>query len=180
MKTNMMKKISLAGFFCAALLAFNSTITYSQGRFSVGPELSLPIGSFSDGANVGFGGSLRYETPIDANLTWMVTAGYLSYSFKNIPSGFTSSSSIIPVMGGVKYYFTENFNGFYASGALGLSFLKASFTGPSVSVSSSETKFTFAPGIGYHIANIDFSGSFQLVSDANSLNIRVAYVFGAK
>ncbi len=148
---------------------------FAQGRFSVGPELALPMGNFGDAFGLGIGGSARYEGTINDNLNWMATAGYISYAEKN-SSGVTAS--MIPIQGGIKYYFTESFNGFYASGDLGFSIVgaKASFLGQSLS--TSETKFSLAPGIGYHLGSIDISARYQIISDASYLGFRVAYVFG--
>ncbi len=178
-----MKKIILSVVFVGA--AFGAA--FSQGRFSGGLELGLPVGSFADIANIGLGASARYEGVIQNNLNWTGTVGFLSFGGKSITTGFSYGSSlIIPIQGGVKYYFTEGFNGFYASGELGFSV--ATFSTPSVVFfgqtisggSVSETRFSFAPGAGYHLGNFDFSARFQLVSDLNYFNVRAAYVFGGK
>lgn len=177
-----MKKIIFSILF--VVVAFGAA--FSQGRFSGGLELGLPVGVFGDIANIGIGASARYEAPIQDKLNWTGTVGFLSFGGKSI-SGFSyGSSTIIPIQGGVKYYFTESFNGFYASGELGLSI--ATFSVPGFNLfgqtvgggSVSETRFGFAPGIGYHLGNLDFSGRFQLVSDLNYFNVRAAYVFGGK
>jgi hypothetical protein len=164
-----MKKVILSVFFVA--VAFSAA--FSQGNFSAGLELALPLGTFSDAVGIGFGATARYEAPIQDKLSWMGTTGFVSFTGKTITiPGFGSIKSdggtLIPIQGGVKYYFQEASNGFYASGELGV-FI---FTG-----TGSETKFGFSPGVGYRLEKFDFSGRFQIISNANYLGARVAYVF---
>ena len=102
-----------------------------------------------------------------------------------IPFG---TSSIIPLNGGIKYYFSTANGGFYGSAEIGINFLSAyTYTynsgnnGSGYNISkNADARFGLIPGIGYRIDNWDFSGKFNLVSDANYLGLRVAYVFGAK
>jgi hypothetical protein len=178
-----MKKVILSVLF--VVVAFGAAFS-QDGRFSGGLELGLPVGSFGDIANIGFGASARYEAAIQDKLNWTGTLGFLSFGGKSF-SGFSyGSSTIIPIQGGIKYYLTESFNGFYVGGELGFSI--ATFSTPSFSVfgqsvgstSTSSTKFSIAPGAGYHLGNLDFSARFQVVSDLNYFNIRAAYVFGGK
>jgi hypothetical protein len=177
-----MKKIILLVSF--VVFAFGTA--FSQGRFSVGPELGIPIGTLSDVSGIGIGGSVRYEAPIQDKLNWTGTVGFLSFAGKSFFGVSLPSTTLIPIQGGVKYYFTESFNGFYASGELGLAIGSVSvtsvnfLTGQQTSKSETSTNFAFAPGAGYHVSNWDFSARFQLVSNSNYFNIRAAYVFGGK
>jgi hypothetical protein len=168
-----MKKILLT----FAAVACLSIASFAQGRFSVGAELALPQGDFGDGFGTGFGASVRYESPINDNISWMGTIGYIAFGEKD-NSGVTLSQ--IPIMAGAKYYFTESFGGFYAGAELGLSMGKVKFDGGD----DSSTDFGFAPQVGYHLGVIDISARYLIVSydgdDANSVGLRVAYVFGGK
>lgn len=158
-----------------------SVASFGQGRFSGGLELALPMGDFADGVGTGFGVSARYEAPINDNLSWMATAGYLTFGGKS--DTFIDNVSIIPVNAGLKYYFGgESFNGLYAGGELGLNFVsvKTKETDFTESGSASETEFGFAPQIGYQFGNIDISGRYAIVSDADYFGVRVAYVFGGE
>jgi hypothetical protein len=169
-----MKKVLLS---IVAVVAI-SAASFGQGRFSIGPEIALPMGDWSDAIGLGIGGSLRYEGTINDNLNWLVTAGYLSFAEKD-NSGLKFSA--IPVQAGLKYYFTESFNGFYGGVDLGIHALKAKADIDGFgSISASETKFGIAPSIGYHLASVDISAKYQIISDANYLGFRVAYVFGGK
>jgi hypothetical protein len=169
---NMKKVLFTALILCAAMTAF------SQGRFSAGAEVVLPQGDWNDFVSTGFGVSVRYESPINENISWMGTAGYVMFGEKD-DSGL--KISMIPVMAGAKYYFNESFNGFYGGLEAGLVFAKSDVDGGD---SESETEFGFAPQIGYHIANLDFSVRYTLLKvndeDANSIGLRVAYVFGGE
>lgn len=164
-----------------ALIAGSVSFAAAQGRFSVGPEVAIPMGDFGDAVGLGIGASVRYEAPINENLSWMGTVGFISFAKKSIDTGFGDvdlSASIIPIQAGIKYYFTESFNGFYAGAEAGLNLLKAKTSFDGESDSESETKFGFAPQIGYHISMIDISARYQVIADADYFGIRVAYVFG--
>jgi hypothetical protein len=170
-------KISLKSYALAivvTLMAASSAFC----QFSAGVELGLPIGSFSDGSNVGFGGSIRYDGAIQDKLNWTATGGFLSFGIKDLGVGATGSTTMIPIMGGVKYYFTETNKGMYAGADLGLVFASVSVNTGFGSGSVSETKFGFTPGIGYRAGAFDIAARFNLVSDLNYLGIRAAYVFG--
>jgi hypothetical protein len=151
----------------------------AMAQFSGGLELGIPMGTFGDGANLGFGVTARYDAPIKDKLSWTGTIGYLSYGLKG--SGVSGHTSMIPIMGGIKYYFNEANNGFYGGADIGFVPITVSVDVSGFGNSSaSETRFGFAPGVGYRMGQFDFSGRFNLISDFNSFNLRAAYVFGAK
>ena len=170
-----MKKLILLTFLMMAGL----TATFAQGKFSGGLELGFPTGTAADFVGVGFGLSGRYEATIQDKLNWIATAGFVTYSGKDFTyvNPFTGqnqtisggSSTLIPLQGGVKYYFQETDNGFYGSGELGL------FIGTGTGSSS---RFGFSPGIGYRTGHLDFSGRYNVVADFNTFGIRAAYIFG--
>lgn len=163
--------------------------TYAQ--FSAGVELGLPMGNFSDISNIGFGGSVRYEGSIKNKLNWTASIGYLSFSGKtftvnnvSIPFG---NSAIVPITGGIKYYFSGANDGFYGTADLSLNFVSFyvysynSGNGGGYNLASAnESRLGFAPGIGYRTGNWDFSGKFNLISDLNYFGLRAAYIFGGK
>lgn len=167
-----------------ALIAASVSFASAQGRFSVGPEVAIPMGDFGDAVGVGIGGSLRYEAPINDNLSWTGTVGFISFSKKSFDDGFGDeydySASIIPIQAGIKYYFTESFNGFYVGAEAGLNLVKVKVSYLDASATESDTKFGFAPQIGYHIASIDIAARYQVIADADYLGFRIAYVFGGK
>jgi len=170
-----MKKLVLL----LTVIALGTTGLYAQGRFSLGAELALPQGDMGDVVGMGFGGSVRYEAPINENLSWMGTVGFLTFGEKDDSS---VKISMIPVFAGAKYYFNESFNGFYAGAELGISFNSVKVDAFDYDESSSD--FGFAPEIGYHLANIDISARYLIIKvdeeDANSIGFRIAYVFGGE
>lgn len=211
--------IMVAAAACIALTA--GTTMAQNGRFSVGAELGLPMGSFGDGAGIGFGGTLRYEFPLGDKMGLSGTAGYMIFSGKDITvSGggiipdqtFKGSSmGMIPIQAGFKYYFMEAQDGFYAMAELGVHIGMVSgsdYTDPITGItvegeSSSSTNLSYAPSIGYHLANLDFGLRYQLFSQKSEsvtydpltgfptgtesttstgsyIGLRVAYVFGEK
>ncbi len=186
-----------------------SSIAFAQsGRFSLGAEVAIPGGDYGDNAGTGFGASLRYEMPLGDNLGLMGTVGYLTYGSKTVDFGgfgsYKYTNSMIPIMVGAKYYFSEQQNGFYADLQLGLTMLttKSSFEfgGTTTDDSQSASAFTWSPGIGYHLDNLDFgvgyygfsytttvtttfmgvSTSTDVSASGSWIGIRAAYVFGSK
>ncbi len=160
-------------------IAFCAVASFAQGRFSVGAELALPMGDFGDVAGMGFGGSVRYEAPINSNLSWMATAGFLTFGEKD-ESTVTVTS--IPVLGGLKYYFTESFTGFYGGVEAGVAFNSVKVD--AFDYDGSSTDFAFGPQLGYHLGAIDISARYFITKtdeeDTNSVGFRIAYVFGGK
>jgi hypothetical protein len=208
-------KIIMAAAACIALTA--GTTMAQNGRFSVGAELGLPLGSFGDGNGIGFGGTLRYEHPLGDKMGLTFTAGYLTFSGKDvtfdpfpglIPATTIKGSSVgmIPIQAGFKYYFTEAQDGFYAMAELGVHIASVSapdYTDPITGTtieggSASSTNLSYAPSIGYHLANLDLGLRYQLFSQKTTvvepftgtsvsatstsgyIGLRVAYVFGEK
>ena len=209
--------VLVAGAMVLSLVSMNAKAGGADARISIGAELGLPMGTFGDGSSLGIGGSLRYEMPMGDNLALMGTVGFLSFSGKDITSGvpgysYTSKSSLtmIPIQVGAKYYFTEQQNGFYAMAQLGLTLanyknentIDIAGTKTTVSGSASSSGLSYAPGLGYHLASLDFGLSYQLFSQTVSssytnpftgltstvsatstgsyLGVRIAYVLGGK
>jgi hypothetical protein len=166
----------------------------SQGRFSIGAELALPTGNFSDAYNIGFGGSLRYEMPMNDNISFTGTAGYLSFSGKTTDGYTLPNFSSIPIQVGAKYYFQGGQAGFYGAVEVGvhISSFKEEIpvydyaTGnlTYIEQSESETDFSIAPGVGYVMNNWDFGLKYQIISASGGsldyFGVRVAYVLGGK
>jgi len=180
-----MKKLTLLSLFLLV-----GTLAIAQGRFSIGANLALPQGDFGDFVGTGFGASVGYESPINDNLTWNGSVGYLSFGEKD-DSGV--KASIIPILGGVNYYFQgEAMTGFYGGATLGLYAAKSKFEGEelvgfdqngdpifeTVSESQSESEFGFGLKGGYHLPTFDIQLTYNIVNDADFIGIRVAYVLG--
>ena len=192
MKKNL-TKIIMAAAACLVLTA--GTTKAQNGRFSVGAELALPMGDFGDGYGIGFGGTVRYEHPIGDMMGIGLTAGYMTFSGKSVDDGLGGSVdnpnfNMIPAQAFFKYYFQEQQNGFYGMINLGIhhssiktpefEILGVTYGGETVS----STDLSYAPEIGYHLANLDLGLRYQIIATEGSstsyLGARVAYVFGEK
>jgi hypothetical protein len=159
------------------LVMISATASLAQGRWSIGGELAFPQGDFGDFVGAGLGVYGRYEGPINNNLTWMATTGYTHFFEKN---NWTASS--VPFNGGIKYYVNSAFNGFWFGGELGFNIIGVKYHNDGVfnDASDSETRFSFAPQLGYHISNVDFALRYVVIEDFNYISLRAAYVFGGK
>lgn len=178
MKKTILLLVALA-FFCTTAGLNAQTKDKAIGA---GFVVSLPIGTFSDGASTGFGGTAVYEMAFMPQLVGTGSIGYISWGTGSSNVSF----SAVPVAVGVKYFFTPGV-GFYGLGQLGLTFFSWSVDIPSYSVggftfgggsqSASSSEFTFAIGAGYEVPvspkiTLDFSGAFNLISDYNNIQLR--------
>jgi len=184
MKTNVTKFL-FSALFVMSIIALAPQQAKAQ-EWSGGLELGLPTGSFSDGAGLGFGVSGRYEKPFGSKTSWLVDAGLSYFGGKSVAGISLPNWTMIPIQGGVKYYFDEQMKGFYASGQLGFHHLTtSSVTYNGVTIPSlSETDFSFAPGIGYHLDKFDIGLRYQVISASGSsasyFGVRAAYIFPGK
>ena len=149
-------------------------------KFSVGVEAGLPLGDFKEYAKFGIGGSVQGEYAVMESLGLTLNAGFLSFGGKTVDLGGLGSfkygsTTLIPVLAGAKYYFTEKV---YGHAQLGVSFLSYKEDGET----SSSSAFTYAPGIGVMATeNIDILLKYQAATKNGSslsfLGLRVAYTF---
>jgi opacity protein-like surface antigen len=149
----------------------------------VGPLVSLPIGSFGDAANVGFGGTAIFELEFMPQLHGTAQAGYITWGTDADDLSFSG----IPILVGAKYYFMQS-GGVYGHGQLGVTLL--TFDYPEIVTpfgsfggSQSSTEFSFVIGAGYEVQAsesviVDLGAAFNLVSNANHLTFRVGAKFG--
>lgn len=171
-----MKKVIL--FSLIALGIANGVKAQSEQRFkfSVGPELSIPTGTFSNGWSFGIGGTAQVEVPVQQNFNVTGTAGIILYNGKTVGNGLKNTSlSIIPIRVGGKYFFTQ---GVYGAAQLGLGIINRGFG----------TAFAYSPQIGYEFRTnsgkaIDLSFKYDgysaksEVGTLSAFGIRVAYIF---
>lgn len=206
----MKKSIFKVVITTVAVISLSAAAHAQNGRFSLGLEAALPMGDFGDNAGTGFGASLRYEHPLADKLGLTGTVGYITFGKKTVDLGpfgkYEYKNSMIPVQAGLKYYFQEAQEGFYVMAELGVHVFSAKVTVPSYTLlgttipesssTDSKTNLSYAPEIGYHLANLDFGVRYQLFSYETTvsngltttsktttqgyLGIRAAYVFGSK
>ena len=93
-----MKKSLLSIALVLGLVSTTLVTNAQNGRFSVGAELALPMGDFGDAASTGFGGSVRYEYPVNDNIGLTGTVGYLIFSGKTVEIGRASCRERVSVL----------------------------------------------------------------------------------
>lgn len=187
-----MKKLSII----LLILAFVSTVTFAQDKkmgVSVQGALVLPMGDFGDVAEMGFGGTGTFLYNLNKNLSITGTVGYISFSGKDDIGLDDYSFSMIPILAGVRYYFTPDKFKPYVSGQLGIYSTSVSYTMPSYTiggvtfgggeVDASDSEFGFAFGGGFLMPlgtsmNLDVNAAYNIVSDADFLGINVGVNFG--
>lgn len=173
-----MKKVLVVLF---ALMCVVGTANAQQIKLSVGPEVALPMGTFGDLANIGFGGTLRAEYPVAPNMNLMLTAGYLMWGGKDI-LGVKTDYSAIPILAGAKYFFAP---GIYGMAEVGLHMFSTTLKHPLFGeVSGSSSEFGGSAGIGYEAAlsptvGLDLNAKYAFVaSDLSYIAARVGVKFG--
>jgi hypothetical protein len=165
----------------------------SKMSLSVGPDILLPMGTFSDANKLGFGGSVRFQY----NLTPMAAVGgetgYFTWGGKDLGAGISGPSFHgIPIRVFGKYYFMpEGGTRFYGMAELGL-FIGSSgdvtITYPglgSYTVSGgSTTGFNFCPVVGVEIPvsggknAVDISVRYDGISASGGTNGSIAFRVG--
>lgn len=169
-----MKKLFLVLIIAAIATTANAQVTGNKPiLFSLGLEGALPVGDFGDFWSFGIGGTAQGEYKAAEDLGITLNAGYITYSGKELSGVKVPSFGLIPVLGGVKYYFG---GGAYAHGQLGVGIGTDEGQGSS---------FMYSPGIGYMFAP-GFDGLLKYVGlgnegdntgSRNSIGLRLAYNF---
>ena len=174
-----MKKIILFGLIACSFSSNLKAQTDQKFKFSVGPELSIPTGTFSNGWSFGIGGTAQVEVPVQQNFNVTGTAGVILYNGKTVGNGLKNTSlTIIPIRVGGKYFFTS---GIYGAAQLGIGIINR----------GNGTAFAYSPQLGYEFKTnsdkaIDLSLKYDGYSGKNALKegytfsalgIRVAYIF---
>ncbi len=177
--------------FAVLFVAFAvNTNAQSKMQLGIGPFVGLPMGTFGDITELGYGGAVQGELGMGDNLNGTLTTGYLIFGGKSQTIGeFTfdyGDWSVIPVLVGSKYYFAQ---GVYGMVQAGLNF--TSYTnkiplpgGGTIDVSVSDTEFGYGVGLGYELP-MGASGALDLfvkygslASDANFIGFTALYKFG--
>lgn len=151
-----------------------------MGTWEIGAgfESAVPMGDFSNAAEVGLGGIGRFTYLVDPNFALTGQAGYLHFSYKNSTPSTSASANIVPILVGGKYFLSprEVAGRIYLGAELGLYLISTSVTVNNVSGSSSTSKFGIAPvgGVEFPIAdnaNIDAHVNYTTVmTDGSSTN----------
>ena len=181
-------KLMLAGLAVAGA----ATVNAQSPQVSLGVDLGLPMGDFGDVASLLVGPAAGFELPVGDNIGITAQLAYHFVTLKDDAGELFDSYSILPIQAGVKYYFMEQQEGFYAHGQLGVhsSTVKTKDIdlGPLGTIegtSDSNTNFSWAIGAGYQLEKLDIGLRYNSISpdsdiegaSANSyIGLRVAYL----
>jgi hypothetical protein len=143
-----------------------SSRSTSASGFSIGLEAGLPVGENGKIYSSLIGGSLQYEIRPDSDLGITANAGYLNYNIKSKYGG--GSVGFVPLLAGVKYYFTPG------------AFFHAQLGAAIGTKSGQGTSFAYTPGIGFNLSrNFDAEIKYMGISNKGgtipNVGVRVAY-----
>lgn len=169
-----MKKFYL--LLVVVLISSNCLLAQRPG-ISIGGNVYIPVGNWSDIANTGFGGSATYEHPLGRNIMGVIYSGYTYFGSSS--EGF--SWTMIPLVAGAKFYFTPK-QDWYIAALLGASFVTAKTTVLNEELSASSTQFAGNLNFGYEVKTsekgaVDISAGFIYISDLSYFGLRLAYIF---
>jgi hypothetical protein len=181
-----MKKLFIVLF----LLVFVAGTTQAQ-KMGIGIQggVTLPMGDWSDVVSTGFGGKASFLYNLNKKLAISGEFGYFSFGQKEDVYG-DFSWSMMPILAGVRYYFTPKGFRAYVMGKLGVYVANASyevdfgpFLGGKQTYDDSDSEFGFALGGGFlypigKTLNLDVNVGYNIVSDANYLGINAGVLIG--
>jgi hypothetical protein len=168
-----MKKIIALAFIVFSTTSAIFAQSQSGFKFSVGPELGFPTGSFSDSHSFGIGVTGQVEISLQEHLYGTITGGVMSYNGKSSGAGFKyKGTTVVPLRVGVKYFLS---GGIYTALQVGVGFLNNGLG----------TAFAYSPQIGYEFKNkndkkIDATFKYDAYSKdgtIGAIGFRLAYIF---
>lgn len=138
-------------------------------KFSLGAELGVPTGNLNTIYSVAVGATAQADVKIDTDAALTFNTGIIQYVGKKIKNTNFKyrSEALIPLLVGVKYYFSPMV---YGSGQLGTSISTAQNGG---------STFTYIPGVGFKFdERIDLLLKYTGYSgDGGAFGVRLGYTF---
>jgi hypothetical protein len=174
-----MKTLLFIGLLCGVISGAMAQDIPTTSKFSLGAELTIPVGQNGSPYSAGFGASAKYDAPVAKSTFFTASAGYIKFNYSNDIKAVAKQENVkllpapgfIPLKVGIKYYVNDAF-GFFFEGQAGAAISTKSGYG---------TSFAYAPGLGYTFAeNIEGSGRYEIWSHNGSLSqfaFRLAYRF---
>ena len=150
------------------LFAALSATAQKNLKFSIGAELASATGNLNKVYSFGIGATAQVDYMITNDVAVTANTGVIELVGRKI--GGTNlkyrSSAVIPLLVGIKYYFTP---AVYGSGQIGTSIFSSAIG----------TVFTYAPGIGYKFNNkidalLKYTG---YSSSGGTFGVRIGYSF---
>jgi hypothetical protein len=164
-----MKKLILV----FAIVAFTTISVKAQDSkpttLSIAANIGIPT---TTGLSVAYGADLQADFAVAPTTKITGSVGYEGYKIKDAPSGFKSTTGIIPILAGAKFFFGET-GKMYGHAQLGYAVSTEKNGGGA---------FAYAPSIGYYVSpNLDLGLKYLAYSKnsttTGSVNLRVAYNF---
>jgi hypothetical protein len=140
----------------------------STSHFGIGVEAGLPLGENGKPYSVIVGGSLQYETLPSPDLGITLSGGYLHFPIKS--SYGSGSVGFVPLLAGIKYYFSPN------------AFFHAQLGAAVGTATGQGTSFAYSPGVGVKLSpNIDAELKYMGISNKGgtieNVGLRLGYNF---
>lgn len=167
----MKAKFLLLVVLCVMAVTVNAKKGDDKGfKIGIGGTAGIPTGDMSDVSSMAYGFDLKGEFGVAPKLAITVSAGYQNYILKSDFSGLGVDFGVIPVLGGLKYDFSDKV---YGSAEVGLSFFTEKDAG---------NAFTFVPGVGYKVSDkFDLMLKYQTASKDGAnfafFGIRAGFTF---
>ena len=179
MKKTILLFLSIVTFFTVTNAQTESDSRSSSVIFSVGPDLSFPIGNNVVEYSFIAGLSAQVEYSVSPVIGITANAGYLNYSYKTVAG--SGNQGFVPLLGGVKFYISPRaFFHMQAGAAFATSSISDGANGVFL---KSGTFFAYSPGIGHKFGkNLEGEAKFFGISNSdhnhiNSFGIRLGYIF---
>lgn len=172
-----MKKLLLTLIFIGSAAAGALAQKADPGKFSLGLEAGIPVGSARDISTVTVGGSVKYAYPLCTHASLTVSGGYTYFPYRAdvtvAYAGYAkinSGEGFIPLKAGAKYFLNDLF---YAEAQLGAVI---------PTQSAEKTKFAYSPGVGFQFdkhadIGLRYEGWTSSHSTISQIAARLAYSF---
>ncbi|OOQ60984.1 hypothetical protein [Mucilaginibacter pedocola] len=173
----MKKVLFVLTALCGLSLGAFAQSSSEGGKWNIGLDAGLPLGSLHDLYSTAIGASIKYEHPVATSTFITGSAGYQRFFIKgDVKDALKavgvdkSGVGLIPVKAGLKHYFNE---GFFAEAQAGAAFSTES---------GGSTSFVYAPGVGYTFsggfeAGLRYEGFSQDGSNSGMAALRLGYRF---
>jgi hypothetical protein len=178
----------LKKYLITVLIILVNTVIFSQSRYNAGASFNIgfPSSVLANLAETGIGGSVIGEFAFSEKISATLSASYQNFPGKG--DGFAVQGEVynfsvnaIPVLTGVRYYFSQEFFGTFEAGVHFLRVTADIYDVFSEEKISTDYEAKFGGGIGfgyrYRLAEpslLEISSNYQLVQDNyNSFSIRI-------
>lgn len=151
-----MKRFIALFAICLFFVGLNTTNAQVKALITAGVQ--MPTGDFKNVNDVGYGGSIDAEFSLPmVGPTIFGSLGYNRWGITNT----SYNTSAMPMMAGLKYFFSAPGSPvtIYLGGGLGLVVLN-----DNTPLSTTESKFIWAPVVGLRFSNFDVNAKYQSFS----------------